>query len=402
MGPICLGVIAKSRDGLARSEGFPPIIVPVGQHLGIPSRVIRPPGDKALATNFLMVMVYQCGKDVFLRRQFDWPYIWVAMPPDVSGHAVSETPDLGARNPWVAFSENLGDEDFASLDAEMAKWNSPKERDPDGDWTLDGFRSVFVNYAVQSRDWKKDLQRIQEWQAFNIKSPGAAIAEAKYWVAYAWHIRGSGYTRDVDPVALRVFRERMGRAEQVLKNAKSFASSNPLWYETYLDIAVATKRKEEFVTHLFEEGIRRHPYFQPLYTDMASLWTPYTPTVRDKADWRKVNKLVNQAVALTADIDGISNYARIYAELNSKQRSEFDLFRDGLVPWTKMRDSFEDLVKRYPSVANLNEFAGFACQVGDKDTFVKLKLQIKGRVLPEKWPGNHSPDLCDHMFLRKI
>ncbi|MGO9445299.1 MAG: hypothetical protein ACLPXB_11045 [Thiobacillaceae bacterium] len=300
----------------------------------------------------------------------------------------------------MAFSDNLKDEDFAALDAAMEEWNSPKERDPDGEWTLDGCRSVFVNYS--DRDWKKRLQRIQDWRASNKKSPGAAIAEATYWVAYAWRIRDSEYAGDVERVALRIFGERMRRAEQVLKNSKSYASSNPLWYEIYLDVAVATKRKEAFVVHLFEEGVRRYPYFEPLYTDMASFWAPYAPTVRDKADWRKVNRVVNQAVVLTADMDGISNYARIYAELNAKQGREFDLFRDGLVPWPALRDSFEDLVKRYPSANNLNEFAGFACQAGDKDTFVRLKLQMKGRVVPDKWPGNYSPDLCDHMFSRRV
>lgn len=399
MESLALGAIAKSKDGSIRSKGYAPIFLPVGQKLPVKFQILRPEGDERPLTDSLMVFAYQGGKTPLLSKKFDWSYIWPEMSKKLSRSAVDEPTDLGTRNPWWVFFQNLQEEDFFALDAIMEKWNNPKERDMNGDWKLDSFRSVFVSSSVKNKDWKGSLQRIQKWRAFNKKSPGAAIAEAKHWAAYAWHIQGGQYIKDVDPVAIKVFRERMQRAEQVLKKSKSFASNNPLWYETYLDIAVATRRDEKFVVNLFDESIRRHPYFVPLYTNMAMYWAPWNPTLKEKSDWRKISRVVNQAVSLTSDIDGITDYARIYAQLDSRQDRQFDIFRNGLVPWARMRDSFEELVKRYPSKNNLNEFAGFACHAGDKATFLKIRAKIKGRVVPGKWSGNYSPDLCDHRFL---
>lgn len=396
MGLLCLGAIAKSTDGTVRSEGFPPLVTPNEKQFHIVSRVLRPYGSGKQKSDALVVMVYPCGKDIVLRQQFEWPYVWpekVAIPGSEAGK--DEEPSSG--RPWLVFYQYLQEEDFGAIDGLMRKWNNPMERDQNGDWKLDGFRSVFLNYSTESRDWKGDLQRIQKWRAFNPKSAGAAIAEARYWVAYAWHIRGRETGKDADPVALRAFGQRMKRAEKVLKESRQFAADNPLWYEAYLDVAVSSKHDGKFIESLLNEGLRKYPYFQPLYLDMAKYWAPRSG---ENADWQKVDVLINKAVNLTMDIDGISNYALLYAQLSDLQKFEFDLFQDSPVSWIKMRESFQDLVKRYPSADNLNEFAAFACRAGDKDTFLRIRIQIQGRVVPNKWPGNYSMDLCDHRFMQ--
>ena len=393
MGQLCLGAIVKSRDGTVRSGGFPPFVAPADKQFHLLARVLRPEGSGIQQTNILMVMVYPCGKEIVQRRKFDWPYVW----PEKRPSGENEGRQLSVAHPWRAFHENLEEEDFAALDGLMTKWNNPRERDDNGEWKLDSFRSVFVNFSSQGRDWKGDLQRIKKWRELNPKSVGAAIAESKYWAAYAWHIRGNETRINDDPVAIRVFGERMQRAEQVLKDAKDFGADNPLWYEAYLDIAVATKRDDKFIEALFNEAIRKHPYFQPLYLDMAKHWAP---RLGDGADWKNVDEVIKQAASNTADMDGISNYALLYAQISDLQKFEFDLFEDSYVLWPKMRDAFEELVKRYPSADNLNEFAAFACRAGDKSAFLNIRPKIINRIVPNKWPGNYSYDLCDHRFLQ--
>jgi hypothetical protein len=163
-----------------------------------------------------------------------------------------------------------------------------------------------------------------------------------------------------------------------------------------MDVAVGTKRNVQFTAKLFAEGIHRHPHFQSLYLGMANYWSP----VHDgKPDWAKVDEVIGNAVALTAITDGISNYARLYKRVNDHQKLEFDLFQDSLASWPKMRDSFDELIKRYPSTENINEFASYACQAEDKVTYLRLRVQMKDHILSHMWRNNYSPDMCDHKFM---
>ena len=390
---LWLGVIAKSQDGIVRSASFPSYAVPSEKHFHMLSRVLRPEGTGKQQTDALVVMVYPGEGKIFLRRRFDWSYVW----PEKKQTTENGGKLLSVSHPWRAFQENFEEEEFTALDDLMSKWNNPRERDENGEWKLDSFRSVFVNFASQGRDWKGDLARIKKWRGFNPKSVGAAIAESKYWVAYAWHIRGNETRMNDDPVAVRAFDERMQRAEKVLMDSKDFGADNPLWYEAYLDIAVATERSDKFIKVLFNEAIQKHPYFQPLYLDMAKHWSPRNG---ERVDWNKVDEVVNQAVSSTARLDGVSNYALLYAQIDQSQKIEFNLFADSYASWGKMRDAFEKRVKQYPSAENLNEFAAFACRAGDKYTYLNIRPKIVNQIVPNKWPGNYSNDLCDHRFMQ--
>jgi hypothetical protein len=329
-----------------------------------------------------------------LALKYDWP---AKSANPVSSDNETQVPDDSAtRTPgWLA-TQDLEQEDFSGLDRLLEKWNDTTQRDSCGEWKLSSVIFVFENHSGQGRNWKEGLERILRWKKFNPKSAGAAIAEATYWMAYAWSIRAGDYPPSTDPVALKVFGERMKRAEQVLKASKVYASISPLWYETYLIVALHTKRDIRFTERLFAEGIHRHPYYGSLYLIMANYWSPIDG---GKADWQKVDEVVGNAVALTSVTDGMSNYARLYKKINRRQRLEFDLFRDSHATWSKMRDSFDELIKRYPSPENVNEFAAYACQAADKDTYLRLRAQMIDRILPNMWPGNYSPDMCDHKFM---
>ncbi len=399
LGPVWLGTAAKSKDGAVRSGAYAPIMVPVGQTVRFSVRVTRPENIEKPQTDFLMVFAYPAsGIKISFTKKFEWRYGWPRIAPKPFSGVTDDYADLGTKQAWWIFHANLDEEDFAALDLLSENWNNPKERDKNGAWKLDGYRLALYCSSCNEKQYRENLQRIARWKAFNPKSAGAAIAEAKYWAAYAWHIRGTIWNEHPDPVALRVFGERMKRAEDALLNSKEFASGNPLWYETYLDIAVDTKRSDAFIEALFEEAIRRHPHFQQLYVNMANNWAPIQGGL---ADWRKVDALVERAVALTSDLDGQDNYASLYAQIGAQRRIEFDLLDETLASWPRMKASFAELVKRYPSADNLNEFAAFACRAGDKETFLNLNVKIQGHVVDAKWPSNYSRDLCTRRFTQE-
>jgi hypothetical protein len=395
-GQLCLGASAKSRDGIVRSPGFTPYVLPLGHPFHIPVKVTRPSGTGQLHTDALAVKVYPCGKDVMLSRIFDWPYDWPARAEDHSGGEASGNAGPVADYPWQIFFQDMSELDFASLDMLIERWNNPSERDRNGEWKLNGFSDA-LNYFTQISDWHGNLERIRKWRNFNPKSPGAAIAEAKYWVAYGWYIRGYEYNTDVDPVAIKVFHQRMQRAEQILRESRGYAANNPLWYETYLEISVDDRRDDKFTAQMFDEGVRKYPYFQPLYVEMAKRWSPWSG---ENADWQKVDDLVNLAAEQTKPLDGNIDYALLYAKINDGQKIEFNLFQDSLASWPRMRDAFEQWVKRYPSDDNFNEFAAYACRAGDKEAYLGVRPKIQGHIVKGKWPSNYSIDLCDHSFMQ--
>jgi hypothetical protein len=389
-GSLCLYPIAISKDGLVRPdrEKVWSIDVPVGQMQHIPAKVYRPIGSGQLKTDYLAIILSRCTGQEELAHQFDWPYVW---SESRSAQPVRNYPDI-----YGAFFHSLSEEDFTALDALLQKWNNPDERDEDGNWKLETFRYA-ADWPGKRVDWHEDLKRLQRWRNFNPMSPGAAIAEAKYWAAYAWHIRGDENNPDVDPVAIKAFDERMKRAEQILISSRDFASSNPLWYETYLNILIDQKRGDVSIDNLYSEGVSRHPYFHPLYFDMAKRWCACSG---GNVDWEKVDEVVNQAVALTSAKDGTINYALLYLEIIGQQTIEFDPFQDSLISWPKMRESFEELVKRYPSPGRLNQFAAYACRAGDKKTYFEIRPRIVAQIEGPWWPSNYSIDLCDHRFMQ--
>jgi len=393
---LWLGVIAKSRDGTVRPTGFRPYSIPADKPFKILSHVQRPYGLAAQKTDVLMMMIYPRGKGVIQRHTFDWPHVWPIKAANPNSKA-EEFKDLSTAKPWLILLENLEEEEFGVLDEVINKWNNPRERDKNGEWKLDSFRSVFFSYVPRKRNWKHDLKRINKWRKFNPKSAGAAIAESKYWISYARNIRGSD--TQTDPFALRIFGERMQRAEQVLTDAKDYSSDNPLWYEAYLEAAVTLKRDHEFIEALYKEAIHRHPYFQPLYLKMAAYWAPRSGY---QADWRKADEVVRQAAENTATIDGETNYAMLYVQLSESQRRENLLFDAGYLSWNRMRNSFEEWVKRYPSMDNLNTFAAFACRANDKKAFFNIRPRIINRILPGKWLDAYSYDLCNQRFMQKV
>lgn len=384
---LCLGAIAKSRDGSIRSPGFIPQLFPVGKDIRISTRVLRPAGLEKPETAFLTVWFYECGKNISSRFKFEWTFTW-PLQPVKPGNVDAD------KKPWGVFYENMEDLDYEALDLLMEKWNDSKQRDINGEWKLDGYRGAIYLYS-DNRNLKEYFEFAEGWKKTNPKSVGAVIAEASYWHTYAWKIRDYKNEQDEDPVALKIFNDRLKRADQLLLRTKKYASNNPLWYKYSLQTAIALKKNISTINGIFNEAVIKYPNYQPLYEEMNNYWAP----TQGKANWSKVDEIINLAVDKTAKVEGEANYAWLYSQVFDQQRIEFDVFRYSNVSWKRMKGSYEELVQRYPSAYNLNRFAMFACKAEDKATFLNLRPRIRDNIIKEAWPSNYSVDLCDHRFM---
>jgi hypothetical protein len=74
-------------------------------------------------------------------------------------------------------------------------------------------------------------------------------------------------------------------------------------------------------------------------------------------------------------------------QINDRQKIEFDLFQDSQASWPRMRDAFEQWVKRYPSDDNFNEFAAYACRAGDKEAYLGVQPKIQGHIVRGNSPA---------------
>lgn len=245
-----------------------------------------------------------------------------------------------------------------------------------------------------TKDWSVPYARIQQLKREFPKKAFVAFAEAQYWAQYAWNARGVGYANSVTDEGDRLFKERLGKAEQVLRDAKSYAANNPLWYDMMVNVQGA-KGDIRGAIGTFREGATKFKTYYPLYYSIATFFEP-----KWYGNWESEENLTKWSVQNTRAVDGETMYARIYWNLVEEMESDgVPVFGPGHVSWPRMKQGFRDMMKRYPkSMWNLNNFARFACMAGDGNTYRELRKQIGDNVMDEAWKGPTTLDLCEAKY----
>jgi hypothetical protein len=307
--------------------------------------------------------------------------------------------DIGGRPLWFdwpsgnkALKDLLGDllnnGQFDDVERVFDDWSKSSELMADGTPKLIAFETEFST-TFDSGDWEGIYRTIKDWRKSRPTSRVAALAEVIYWERYAWAARGSGFGYTVSEDGWKLFHERLEKAEAVLADCKPYASTSPLWAVEEIEVELGLNRPKEVLLSKFRESVIRFPYFVPLYTAMARALSPAWD-----GDWKLVDDFIRDAVKNTSPTEGRSMYARLYWTLGT-----FDLFNASPANWAEMKNSFDDLVHRYPhSGWILNKYAAYACIAEDKNTFQHLRSQIGSLVIAEAWPPNPTLDLCDHKF----
>lgn len=399
---LYLTATAKSRDGVVRAApAAPDDVVPRGRHQHITLFIRRPPGTGAAEhTDVLWVSAQAMDGSGVIRTAVDWPHDWPALAQP--GAAQDPSSLLMREDDAGAFYASLDEEDFAAVDLLLQEWNTPEQRNPNGEWKLEGFRAA-IDQMVLSRKWDEVRAILGRWQRAYPHSPGAALARAEAWWRYAWTLRSCacGSAERGDPATLRLFRQRLRRAQHVLSASRRDAGASPLWYEEGLAIlgdGKHDKASSRAATRLFAAGIARFPQYPPLYLALADFWAP---TDGAGTDWAKVEAVADLVARQTRATDGDDNYAWLYAQLSAHQQIEVDMVRDTALSWPRMRAAFGELVKRHPSADNYNLFAIFACRARDQHSYLNARMKIRGHVERDLWPSNYPVDVCDHRFMQQ-
>lgn len=281
-------------------------------------------------------------------------------------------------------------------EAHVNAWNTPTCLLDDGRQRLAAVRSGFARRF--SEGFSPDYDSNRNLHAINIlrknrpKSAFLALAEAEYWVQSAWAARGDGYADSVAPDGWKIFRERLAKAEEGLREAKSYSDHLPNWYEQMLQVQSLLGRPAIERERLFMEGIKKYNTYLPLYFVRVRHLSP-----KWGGTWDEVDRFVNWSIHNTRATHGETMYARLYWLVISELPEGTKPFAGSHVQWQKMKKGFGDLMQRFPnSKWNLNNFAKFACLSGDKSAFLALRKQIGENVIQDAWPKSTSLDLCEH------
>jgi len=389
-GRLLLGASVNSLDGTVRTSEGQLDIVPVGKNVKVAASFRRPPDNGVQKTDVLHLQLISNKEGSFLIRNFDMPYVWEA-----TSLPINET-DLKYQY-WQSFRLNFHDGKFAAIDQLLEKLISSELTDMSGHWELSWFDSA-MHLEFKDGNDTDNLKRIQQWKAANPKSAGIPNAEATYWRGAAWRIRGTEANLNVDPFALKLYKQRMNAAELALSKSKKYASRNPAWYEMYLLVSNENGKSLAFSENLYQEAIKRHPRFTNLYKEMALIYAP----PYGQADWAKVEKVIETGIKNITESDGAIVYAAMYQYIASHQQFEFDIFRDSPASWPRIKQGYEHMLAKTPSVKLLNEMAVYACRANDKGAFNDLWTKIQGK--PEKtiWPANYTPEICTYRFKEKM
>ena len=276
--------------------------------------------------------------------------------------------------------------DFDALEAMYQKLANPAERFPSGVPKLMEFYGVFqcgcsTGGARLELDAMQTVEaRALEWRRRFPNSNAAQIALAYTYNSIGTLYRGTGLADTVNPADWKKWKEYGEKAYRVLMERGDAPRADPQWYGAMFVTLLRYQTDTEEFPRLFEEGMRRHPVYPELYFAAAYYDSPL---------WRgslaDMESVAQAAVRASAATEGKSMYARVYWYLDNLPTFNGRIFTETFARWPAMREGFEDLVQRYPDPWNLNRYAFFACNAGDRATYSDVIKRIGPRVDYGAW-----------------
>lgn len=390
LGPLSFHALAVSGiDWEIGSVGSGTQHSEVGSHRSADIQITHPVETSEIRTNKVVIVAYSASyaDSIVYVKALDYPIQW----------AKTEALDTYANYKTQAILNYYLARDYQTIDDIVTYWIEEDRFDQHGDSRITQLYSDLLLPFNAHRS--SSLANIRAWRNKNPHSRAAALIEASYWVSYASDLLGyiePGRTPDEE--LLKVIRYYHANALKVLDESKSTTGKTPLWHWLRLKIAIDGYHSEKEINSTFEDGFRAFPRHQPLYFLMGA----HIAKDGGKDRWTKFNNLADR-LELASHDTAPGAYARLMSE-TYKHISGYlrDFYTTGIVSWPRVRDSWQALVKQYPTLYNLNRFAASACQAGDKEVFGTLIGRLGKRINPDLWPTNNSVDLCKSRFMLQI
>lgn len=258
--------------------------------------------------------------------------------------------------------------DFRKIERMYEEFQREDIRTTDGGWMVESVQQAFDTAYRSPENVTSKL--MASWESQVPESRLRPVIEAVMWQRLAWNARGGGYASTVPGEGMQIFRERLAQATRSLEGSAAVGKESPIWYWAALVVAGSSGRPASQFDALFDEAASRFRTYFPFYETRANYLLPIWG-----GSFETVDQFIGRAVARTEATEGQSYYARLYVFVATRLRDE-DLFTATAASWPKMKRGFDDLVARYPSLANKNLYATFACRARDKETVGRLLQEL--------------------------
>jgi len=282
--------------------------------------------------------------------------------------------------------------DFKALEQLAEQYRSTEARTSSGVWMLtqyyDGVSDYFSTRDKDPAVWNGRAALANAWWNAYPDSPTPRLVTAQLLANTAWSYRGSGYARTVPRDRWEAFRRQNAEAAEFISKQKAVAVRDPYWYELTLLLGQRDGMDDAAYMAIFDEAVARYPRFYPLYFNAVSNFSP-----KWGGSAEAIEAFARHALEKVPRKDRAALYTRIYWVASQNQYGS-DLFTDSYVDWRLMRQGIDDVLARYPTDWNLQNFAFFACRALDKPKARQLISRITAPPDREAWESFMAYDKC--------
>lgn len=299
---------------------------------------------------------------------------------------------------YQEFSRRLEKDEFSWLNNEARKLRVNKERLPGGYFKL---RSLYKALEAPPRadqasdgEWEDHIARLDRWVKQDSQSITARVGLARAWEAYAWKVRGRGYSNTVSDAGMNAFNHRLASAAKILREASSLEERCPEWYLTALWVAIGQSWDRSAFDRMFEAAVALEPNYYYLYQAKATYLLP-----RWYGEAGETERFAEESALKVGGHQGDIIFFAIYSQLLSL--NDLTFMNTHQQAAARILDGFQSIEKLYGSAPHrLNEACLVAMFSGNKQKAAELFNRIGDDYDPEVWHSKQNYDMFRESMLR--
>lgn len=291
---------------------------------------------------------------------------------------------------------------FKEIEEFSDRFNKSKERTPSGipelgiyDEAVRGWFTENFSMGFSPNEKTAPDIAVEEWIRQNPRSASAHIAYGELLLEKGWSYRGTGSMSSVSPADYQTFQDYVEKSRAYLEDHKAMAASNPIWYDTMLDIGGQQGWFSWRYNGLFLEAVNKHPAYLNLYFTAAKYALP-----RWGGSKERLEAIARMAMQKTRATDGDGMYARIYWTAEEMEYGGA-LFDYSDADWPTMSRSIDAVLAKYPDQWNINMMAKLACIAGDRAKTKALIDRITNPPAYQAWFSGPGLERCRAFAMEK-
>ena len=276
----------------------------------------------------------------------------------------------------------LASQKYSELDALAANFRKSQACFENGYWQLALlYKSITdLDTKAPEQDWEARLKLIRRWFEQDTDCITPRVAMARALVGYAWHARGNDWASKVSKDAWPLVYERIAEATRILEAARNLSETCPVWYSTWMKVAMLSGPDRERYDAVFEEALAAFPAYTAFY--FSKVWYLQERWYGERGDWEAF-------AAVAADKIGGEKGDLLYAQIVwyvHEQRVYGNPIREAAIEWPRVQRGFEAIRRQYPdSILALSEYCSISGFAGERQLMQSLFNEIGNRVDLAVW-----------------